>query len=120
MNRIYSDVGKEFNNTKEKQEKIALAINSLKWFDLPVITLPFSQGYALIEMIKQAGNNTDKIGYGIYDDKLAFLAMRNNYSEGNVRRATLYTIDTGTELINIAIDEETAEDIPDEPYPAGL
>lgn len=112
MQRKYLKAGAEFNNTTGKQLKIETSIKTLQWFNLPPDTnLPFSQGYALKEMVQQMGYKTDKIGYGTYDNSLALLAMRNNYQTGEIRRATLYAIDTGVELISIAVDEETATDI---------
>ncbi len=110
MNRIFLSVGKEFNDTEAKQAKVAVAINALQWFDLPASDLPFSQGQAINELIKQMGNNPDKIGYGIYDNNLTLLGMRNNYSRGKVLRATVYAIDTGVEVVAVAVDEETTRD----------
>lgn len=119
MKRIFLSAGSQYNDSKEKQDRIAIAIKSLQWFDLPVADLPFMQGYALNEMIEQMGHNPDKIGYGIFENHFALLSMRNNYSRGKVRRATLYAIDTGVELVSVAVDEETADDIlkdnPDQP-----
>ena len=111
MNRKYLSAGHEFTNTDEKKKKIASAIEKLQWFDLPASKLPFSQGYALKEMILQIGNNPDKIAYGIFDNGMTLLAMRNNYSDGEIRRATLYAIDNGVSVISVAVDEETTEDI---------
>ena len=112
MERRFLKVGSLFNDTTKKQQIIASAINALQWFDLnPKLELPFSQGMAIQTMIRQMGNNPDQVAHGIFYDGIALLAVRNNYSKGKVRRATLYAVDVGDEVINVAADEETEQDV---------
>lgn len=112
MERKYLNVGKQFNDTDLKRHKITVAIKSLQWFNLhPKVQLPFMQGMGIKAMIQQMGCATDKVAHGIFEHGMALLAIRNNYRQGNIRRATLYAIDTGVELINVAADEETESDV---------
>lgn len=123
MERNYLPVGAEYTDTQSKKDAIAKAIGELEWIDLPAnvvhgkngagtptignITLPFSQGFALNQMIMQLGHNPDRIAHGILHDGVALLAMRNNYNEGEVRRATVYVLDFFDHLVPVASDRET-------------
>jgi hypothetical protein len=114
MFRRFLNIGKEFNDTVEKQVKINEAIKSIQWFDSLTADMGYMQCEGLRAMNEQFGRKPDKFGCGLYSvsgDCYGILAMRNNYSNGKIRRATLYSLDTGINCINIAVDEETAEDV---------
>jgi hypothetical protein len=110
MNRTYTEAGKQYTDTEAQKAILQKGINSVQWFDLPAKNLPFSQGEGLRVMIKQVGNKPDKIGYGIVSvthGVRSLLAIRCNYTSGEVKRATVYGIDNGHELVIVAVDTET-------------
>ena len=114
MKRNFLPVGTAFTNTSVKQTILDKAIAEIEWLDIDVKNgvipeLPFSQGYAIREMVKNIGNKVDKVGHGIISygrECYAILAIRNNYTAGDVKRATLYAIDEGTHVTMIATDTE--------------
>lgn len=110
MERTFLSVGAKYTETEIQKAALDNAIKKIEWFDLPAKKLPFSQGEALREMIKEMGNNPSKVGYGgltcgAYYYSL--LAMTNNYKEGEVKQATVYMLDTGIEAISLAVDTES-------------
>lgn len=113
--RTYTTKGAEYTQTDKQKEKLQAAIERIQWFDLPLKdddSIPFSQGYALKNMVKVMGRKADRVGYGIYGDRYSLLAMRNNYDSGDTRRATVYALDNGDDRVtSVAIDEETIEDL---------
>jgi len=114
MKRTYFDTGKEFSDTTDKKNKLEEAIKTIEWYPVPPPKLPLSQGMGLNALVRRWGKDTDKIGFGVISTNghcYSLLAFRNNYSEGDVRRVTIYSVDTGCESINVAADEETLEDL---------
>ena len=112
MYRRFLSVGEKFNDTDAKKAIIHQAIQGLEWFHLPLTEkLPFMQGEGIKAMIQQMGKKVDKIAHGVIGNGLGLLAMRNNYSDGEVRRATLYAIDLGDQLVPVAVDEENETDL---------
>jgi len=111
MTRRYLSVGSAHTFTQQQKDKLQIAIIELQWFDVKDNPhLPFMQGYALKEMIKSFGEKTDRVAHGIFGD-FSLLAIRNNYSRGDVKRVTLYAIDLGDKVTNLAVDEETQQDL---------
>lgn len=112
MNRTFLKVGQQYTDTTNKRDTLALAVATIEWHPLPLgQSLPFSQGYALREMVVEMGVNPDKVGFGqvsLGAKAYSLLAMQNNYTEGEVKRVIVYAIDNGCAAVMVFCDEFTA------------
>lgn len=100
MQNDWLNVGKQKVEELGGQDAILHAISGLEWIDVtqnPKISLPFSQGYALRELIKSFRLDPQKLAYhtttGQRLDGHALLAVETKYGNGDT--AKIYVLDDG-------------------------
>lgn len=95
-------VGSIFAIDDEEKAEFISASNKVEWFDLPTGNkLPFSQGYAVQEMIKQFfGGKATAAGWMDTYRRYTLIAVRGIFTNGI---AEAFAIDTGSELMPVLV-----------------
>ncbi len=105
--RTYTNVGKENGYDKTS---IDLAIDRQRWEPFRTQDLPFMQGKALQEVIKECRIPVSKITkmalHGCYGDSLGFYGLEVNYANGT---AQIYMVDDGCACCIVASDFQENE-----------
>lgn len=95
MNKLeFTKIGSEY--TKDNESKVLAEIDSLEWQDLPIKEAPFSQGYALTEIIKE---------WKIPAKKVAMYGCLSNCGLLGVqtKKQQIFFVDNGLEVIPIGL-----------------
>lgn len=122
MKRSYLDAGAAYTASQVQKNNLDKAIKDLKWFKMTNLSsVPDWTREALQPVIAETGVNVDRIGHcDTLFGRYTLLAIRNNFDTGEFRRVTLYFVDGGHEVICLALDMETEDEVQLKNYLAGI
>lgn len=109
----YIEAGKKYLTNDNDKAIVEREKNSLTWIDIPVPSLPFSQGYAIKEVINQFKLPATKIAYDGCLSRMStersasygFYGIEASYNDGTTIR--LYIVDDGVSILPVFVDVYT-------------